>query len=89
MISKWSESDAKTVREMICSEDEFINHRLTWLVTLQGLLFAALGIAWEKPKFQFLIILLGIVGIVVSITSFFWPLAIPASDREIVDRMGH
>jgi vacuolar-type H+-ATPase subunit I/STV1 len=67
MYSKWSKEDAKVVREMIFKEVEFINHRLTWLVTLQGLLFAALSFAWEEA--QELINLLGTIGIVVSMTS--------------------
>jgi len=69
MSSNWSISDAETVRSMIYKEDEFINHRLTWLVTLQGLLFAALSFAWDNES-QSLIRLLAIVGMVVSITSF-------------------
>jgi vacuolar-type H+-ATPase subunit I/STV1 len=68
MAEMWSKDDAKTVREMIFKENEFINHRLAWLVTLQGLLFAALGFAWEKA--HVLINPIATTGIVVSITSF-------------------
>ena len=68
MCSKWSIDDAKIVREMIFKENEFINHRSTWLVILQGLLFGALSFAHEKA--HELIILLGITGIIVSGTSF-------------------
>ncbi len=35
-------------REMVRHENELMNHRLTWLLTLEGLLFAALGFAWGK-----------------------------------------
>jgi len=67
MCSRWSAEDAKTVREMIFKENEFINHRLTWLGTFQGLLFAALVFALQKePE---LIRLLGVIGIVASTTS--------------------
>jgi dolichyl-phosphate-mannose--protein O-mannosyl transferase len=68
MAEMWSQSEAKTVREMIFKEDEFISHRLSWLVTVQGLLFAALGFAWEKA--HVLINPIATTGIVVSITSF-------------------
>jgi len=68
MCSKWSKDDAKIVREMILKENEFINHRLTWLAAIQALLFTALGVVWEKA--QGLINLLGVIGIAVSITSF-------------------
>jgi len=82
MCSKWSKDDAETVREMIFKEGEFINHRLTWLVTIQGLLFAALGFAWEKaPE---LISPLGAVGIVVSITSFIGLLAARQAIKTLI-----
>ena len=68
MSSRWDEKDAAIIRDMIFKEDEFVNHRLTWLVTVQGLLFAALGFAWGKGTA--LTGLLGAIGIVVSITSF-------------------
>jgi hypothetical protein len=35
------------IREMVRFANELINHRLSWLGTLQGLLFAALAFAWK------------------------------------------
>jgi hypothetical protein len=63
----WNANDANTIRDMIYKEVEFINHRVTWLVTLQGLLFAALGFAWKDGKE--LIPVLCVLGIGVSLTS--------------------
>jgi hypothetical protein len=39
---------ADPLRSLVFHETEQINRRLTWLATLQGLLLAALGFAWEK-----------------------------------------
>jgi hypothetical protein len=47
----WGLEEEKTIRAMIVHEDDVTNHRLTWLVTLQGFLFAALGFSVEKQKF--------------------------------------
>lgn len=63
----WTPDDAKTIREMIFKEGEFMNDRVTWLVTLQGLLYAALGFAWKDGKE--LIGVLCVVGLVVSFTA--------------------
>ena len=37
-----------TIREMIRHEDELVNQRLTWMWTLQGLLFGAAGVLWTR-----------------------------------------
>jgi hypothetical protein len=47
---RWRPEADETVRQMIYHEGELINHRIGWLVTLQGLLFAALGFAWNDAK---------------------------------------
>ena len=57
------------VRAMIKHENELMNHRITWLSTLQGLLFAALGFAWDKHDAQVLVFIISIIGIVISISS--------------------
>ncbi|MFZ4789730.1 MAG: hypothetical protein ACOYMW_02320 [Candidatus Competibacteraceae bacterium] len=69
MGGKWSSDDAKTIREMIWKEGDLINHRMTWLCTLQGLLFTALGFSWKNSSE--LVIPLAITGIVVSAASLF------------------
>lgn len=63
----WDDDEGNTIRDMICKEVEFIDHRVTWLVQIQGLLFAALGFAWKDGKE--LIPVLGALGIGVSVTS--------------------
>lgn len=59
----WTKEDAKTVRDMIAKEAELINHRFTWLVTLQGLLFTALAFGWKDFRdLVYILALLGIAG---------------------------
>ena len=55
------------VRSMIDKENDMIHHRITWLTTLQGLLFAALGFAWDKPTGTSLLYLLSFLGIAFSV----------------------
>lgn len=62
-----SREDEKIVRQMIRHEDNLTNHRISWLNTIQGLLFAALGFAWDKEVY--LVYLLCWLGVVVAITS--------------------
>lgn len=59
----------ETVRMMIHRENEVIHHRVTWLTTVQGLLFAALGIAWGKPEISPFVALLCILGVLMSAVS--------------------
>ena len=47
---RWRPEAAETVRQMIYHEGELINHRLGWLVTLQGLLFAGLASLGKTRK---------------------------------------
>jgi hypothetical protein len=62
-------NDAEVIRSMIEHEGDLLNHRITWMVTLQGLLFAALGFAWDKKDAGGLILVFGLLGLVVSISS--------------------
>jgi hypothetical protein len=39
---------ADLLREMIQHEDEIVNQRMTWFLTIQGLLFAALSFGWDN-----------------------------------------
>src|SRR5205085_12141104 len=63
----WKDEDAQIIREMIKQESDVSNHRLTWMVTLQGLLFAGLGFAWKEGKA--LITVLAILGVLSSASS--------------------
>lgn len=56
------------IREMIKNENELINHRLTWLGTFQGLLFAALAFSWDKSDAKMMVLVFGILGISVAIS---------------------
>jgi hypothetical protein len=55
------------VRSMIKSENEFINHRMTWISTFNGFLFASIAFAWEKSGL--LVTVIALLGIAVSILS--------------------
>jgi hypothetical protein len=59
-----------TIRSMISEENALINHRVTWMSTLQGLLFAALGFAWDKANSRDLITVFCLLGILVAGFSF-------------------
>ncbi|MEL6552849.1 MAG: hypothetical protein AAFQ63_05215 [Cyanobacteria bacterium J06621_11] len=37
-----------TIQALIQQENSFINHRMNWMWTLQGLLFTALAVLWDK-----------------------------------------
>jgi len=56
---------ADRLREMIQHETELVNHRMTWFLTTQTLLFAAIGVVWEKDLLiQLTLVLVGsVVGI--------------------------
>lgn len=41
---------AAVVREMIRHEDALTNQRMSWFLTIQGLLFAALGFGWDTDR---------------------------------------
>lgn len=54
------------VREMITREDELTNQRMLWMAAFNGLLFAALGFAWDKSGARFLTIVFSILGFAAS-----------------------
>jgi hypothetical protein len=56
-----ADADAGIIREMLRHEDELTNQRTTWLMTIQGLLFAAMAFAWgNSPSFLYLLCAVGI-----------------------------
>ncbi len=55
----------------VIHETELMNHRITWFITLQGLLFAALGFSWDKTDAKNLIFILSFLGILTSASSAF------------------
>jgi hypothetical protein len=54
------------VRKMITREDELTNQRMLWMAAFNGLLFAALGFAWDKSGAIFLTIIFSILGFAAS-----------------------
>ncbi len=55
------------IRKLIMHENELVNQRIGWLLQSQGLLFAALSIAWaDVPKS--LILVLAVLGITVALS---------------------
>jgi hypothetical protein len=60
----------EAARQMICHENEVTNHRVSWLLTLEGLLFAALGFAWDKPDGKPLIWVFCFLGALVALSAW-------------------
>jgi hypothetical protein len=60
------EKMAGIVRDMINHESDVINHRMSWMGTFQGLLFAAVAIMWDKNR-EALGVVLCLLGVVVSV----------------------
>ncbi|MBC6436161.1 hypothetical protein FM036_45250 [Nostoc sp. HG1] len=60
---------AQIIRSMIQCEEALLNNRISWLMTIQGLLFAGLGFAWDKKDAGGLIISFALLGILVSISA--------------------
>ena len=50
---------ANVIREMIRHEDDLLIGRTNWLMTLQGLLFAALAFAWDIERLPLVFIIFG------------------------------
>jgi len=71
-------------REMIRHENELMNHRLTWLMTAEGLLFTALGFALSKDNAAIamhLIPILSFVGILLAASA---SIVLDAADAAII-----
>jgi hypothetical protein len=65
-----SEDHASTVRAMIEHENDQQNYRLTWMLAIEGLLFAGIGFAWDKTDAHVLVTVFCVLGAVVSISSW-------------------
>ena len=60
------DSETKVIRELLTQENTLMDNRMSWFLTLQGFLFAALAFGWDKGAS--LIAVFGIVGIMSSIS---------------------
>jgi len=58
--------DAETIRTMIRHENDLVNHRLTWLLTVEGLLLAGISFAWDKHLANELVFLFAVIGIIAA-----------------------
>ena len=56
----------RSIHELIKHEDQLLNHRLTWMWTLQGLLFTAIGFLWKSSDFP--VIVIACVGLASCLT---------------------
>lgn len=61
--------DARIIRAMIEHENNLQNYRVTWLMTIQGLLLAALGFSWGEGTRE-LVTIFCVLGLVVSLSSW-------------------
>jgi hypothetical protein len=57
----------KSARELIRSESDLLHQRVTWLLQIQGLLFAALAFAWNVKSTQ-LVVLFCVLGIATAVS---------------------
>ncbi len=60
-------------RQMVRHENELMNHRVTWLMSFEGLLFTALGFAWDKADARPLVYVFCGIGALVP-ASTWWVL---------------
>lgn len=70
MESKMLDESGKyeeTVRLMIHRENEIIHQRLTWCITIQGFLFAAVGFSWDKAGSKPFVALICVLGFLLSL----------------------
>ena len=65
-----STDSAKIIRSMLQHEDRLVNDRINWLTTVQGLLFASLGFAWDKKDTKVLIAVFSFIGVMVAISAW-------------------
>ena len=68
------------IRDMIRHENQLRTERLGWLLTLNGLLFAALGFAWDADESVRLVGVLAFLGVVVAVGAL---VAMNISDQAI------
>jgi hypothetical protein len=65
-----SEKGQEILRSMVQHEDELRDQRLGYLLTLNGLLFAALAFAWNVHHARSLVSVLALMGILIAISAF-------------------
>ena len=61
---------ADKIREMIRHEDSVLGQRVTWCGTIQGLLLASMGFAWEKAPAGFVYVV-SAAGVFIAISTLY------------------
>ena len=82
---KGTKEDAAIIRAMMDSENRMLNDRNNWLVTIQGLFFAALGFAWDKADTKGLIAIVSLLGIAVALSAWTSFTLSNAARRELAE----
>ena len=52
---------------MLQEENSLRNQRLSYILTINGFLFAGLGFAWNGPEAKRLVVLLGVFGMAIAL----------------------
>ncbi len=76
----------KTYRERISHEDHLINQRTIWFVTLQAFLFTSISLLageFTGYQFEFLVTCYGLIGMIISFTTFMSVRAAQAANETI------
>jgi len=79
----------EVARAMIDKENDLINHRVTWLTAIQGLLIAGVGFNWrEANSIELIVIFIGL-GISISIIQAAALIAATKAIHRITDWWTH
>lgn len=63
------EGDDKVIRQMIVHENELTSQRVQWLLTAQGLLFAALAVSLKEVNARPLVMPVCLLGVAVALAT--------------------
>jgi hypothetical protein len=77
--------EAKIVRSMLEHENNLRNYRITWFVTLQGLLFSALGLTWSKTDNRWLVAMFCVLSSFAAIISWIELQLSSKGNQELMD----
>ena len=72
------------VRQMITDENTLTNQRMLWMAAFNGLLFTALGFAWDKPRAHFLALVFALLGVTASSLNGFTLISAAHAQRRLV-----
>lgn len=78
------ENYASDLRETVRHENDLTNHRINWLVLLNGLAFASIGLLWDKDGVRLVLLTLTGMGFSVSLSCWFALLGGHEAHRTLV-----